>query len=99
MMSSGARIICYSVRKAHDHVRAYHPQPRTCRRCLAMPIIEQTLAELARRIEQLEHRAGVLEDIHAIRRVQHAYGYYLDKCLYDEVVDLFSETGEVSFMG
>jgi hypothetical protein len=60
-----------------------------------MPIIEQ----LAKRIEELEHRAGVLEDVHAIRRLQHAYGYYLDKCLYDEVVDLFSDAGEVSFLG
>jgi hypothetical protein len=47
----------------------------------------------------LEHRLGVLEDVHAIRRLQHAYGYYLDKCLYDEVVDLFSDAGEVAFMG
>ena len=73
-----------------------------------MPIIEQILpagpvtdrlVELTRRIEELEHRAGVLEDVHAIRRLQHAYGYYLDKGLYDEVVDLFSERGAVSFMG
>ena len=73
-----------------------------------MPIIEQILPagpvtdrlmELTQRIEQLEHRAGVLEDVHAIRRLQHAYGYYLDKCLYDEVVALFSDDGEVRFMG
>ena len=37
--------------------------------------------------------------MHAVRRLQHAYGYYLDKCLYDEVVDLFSDSGEVRFMG
>ena len=41
----------------------------------------------------------MLEDVHAIRRLQHAYGYYLDKCLYDEVVDLFADDGEVRFMG
>jgi SnoaL-like protein len=54
---------------------------------------------LVRRIEQLEKQVGVLEDVHAIRRLQHAYGYYLDKCLYDEVVELFSDAGEVRFMG
>lgn len=73
-----------------------------------MSIIEQVLppgpvadrlAGLTKRIEELEHRAGVLEDVHAIRRLQHAYGYYLDKCLYDEVVDLFSDEGAVSFLG
>ena len=41
------------------------------------------------RIAELEHRLGVVEDELAIRRLQHAYGYYLDKCYYDEVVDLF----------
>jgi len=29
--------------------------------------------------------------VHAIRRLQHAYGYYLDKCLYDDVVELFTD--------
>ena len=35
----------------------------------------------------------------AIRNLQHAYGYYLDKCLYEEVVDLFAEDGQVIFIG
>ena len=34
-----------------------------------------------------------------MRRVQFAYGYYMDKGLYQEVVDLFAEDGEVRFMG
>jgi hypothetical protein len=48
---------------------------------------------------ELEHRLGLVEDELAIRRLQHAYGYYLDKCYYDEVVDLFDEDGEVIFIG
>jgi hypothetical protein len=51
------------------------------------------------RIAELEHRLGIVEDVLAIRNLQHAYGYYLDKCLYDEVVDLFSEDGRVIFIG
>ena len=51
------------------------------------------------RIAELEHRLGIVEDELAIRRLQHAYGYYLDKCYYDEVVDLFDEDGEVIFIG
>jgi hypothetical protein len=51
------------------------------------------------RIAELERRVGVVEDVLAIRNLQHAYGYYLDKCLYDEVVDLFAEDGEVIFIG
>ena len=57
------------------------------------------LAALRKQVEQLSNDLGVLQDVHAIRRLQHAYGYYLDKCLYDEVVDLFSDSCEVYFMG
>ncbi len=57
------------------------------------------LRALQETVEQLKHQVGVLEDTHAIRRLQHAYGYYIDKCLYDETVDLFAEDGEVHFMG
>jgi hypothetical protein len=53
----------------------------------------------ADKIAELEQRLGKVEDLLAIRNLQHAYGYYLDKCLYDEVVDLFAEDGEVIFIG
>ncbi len=58
----------------------------------------------ASRIEALEqqltamsNRLGLVEDLQAIRKLQHAYGYYMDKCLYEQVVDLFAEDGEVVF--
>jgi hypothetical protein len=51
------------------------------------------------KVAELEHRLGIVEDVLAIRNLQHAYGYYLDKCLYDEVVDLFDDDGEVIFIG
>jgi hypothetical protein len=51
------------------------------------------------KVADLEHRLGIVEDVLAIRNLQHAYGYYLDKCLYDEVVDLFDDDGEVIFIG
>jgi hypothetical protein len=59
---------------------------------------EKILA-LEKKIEQMAHQIGVLEDIHAIRCLQHKYGYYLDKCFYNEVVDLFSESCEIYFFG
>lgn len=60
---------------------------------------ETSIAALAHKVEQLTHEVGLLNDAQAIRKLQHAYGYYLDKCLYDEVVDLFADSGEVRFMG
>jgi hypothetical protein len=57
------------------------------------------LTALRQQLEQLSYEVGRLNDVHAIRKLQHAYGYYLDRCLYDEVVDLFAESGEVHFLG
>jgi hypothetical protein len=50
------------------------------------------------RLSALEQRVQRLEDEQAIRKLHHAYGYYIDKCLYNEVVELFAEESEVRFM-
>ena len=57
------------------------------------------LSELKKQIARLTDDVAKLGDAQAVRKLQFAYGYYMDKCLYDEVVDLFSDTGEVRFMG
>jgi hypothetical protein len=57
------------------------------------------LTALRNQVRELSADVGALQDVHAVRKLQHAYGYYLDKCLYDEVVDLFAASGEVRFMG
>ena len=50
----------------------------------------EKFSALEEKIEQMANEIGMLQDVHQIRRLQHAYGYYLDKGLYDEIVDLFS---------
>jgi hypothetical protein len=57
------------------------------------------LQALRAEVERLSREVGRLEDAQAVRRVQFAYGYYMDKGLYQEVVDLFADDGEVRFMG
>lgn len=57
------------------------------------------LALLEQEIASLRTQLGRLEDLNAIRKLQHAYGYYLDKCLYEEVASLFADDGQVRFMG
>ena len=52
---------------------------------------ENELTQLKDTIAQLNKRVAILEDEQAIRKLQHTYGYYLDKCLYDEVVALYAE--------
>lgn len=57
------------------------------------------LAALEARIAKLEHALAIQQDIEQIRKVQYTYGYFIDKSQYQEVVDLFSDDGEVWFLG
>src|SRR5262245_49843297 len=41
-------------------------------------------------IAALEARADRIEDANDIKRLQRAYGYYLDKGLWDDLADLFA---------
>jgi len=54
--------------------------------------------DLKATVAALTHRLDTLEDVNAIRRLHFAYGYYIDYCHYDEVVQLFAEDGEVMFL-
>jgi hypothetical protein len=58
------------------------------------PALEQRLADL-------EARAGRIEDINAIKRLQRAYGYYLDEGRWDDAADLFADDAslEMGFDG
>ena len=49
--------------------------------------------ELEARIDALELRKSLLEDGNAIKRLQRAYGYYLDRGLWDEAATLFASDG------
>ncbi len=60
---------------------------------------EDRLARLEAQVAALTRELGRLQDVNAIRKLQHSYGYFMDKGLYDEVVDLFAEDGELRFMG
>ncbi|HEX5047495.1 MAG TPA: nuclear transport factor 2 family protein [Gammaproteobacteria bacterium] len=53
------------------------------------------LAALQQRIAALEQRKTRIEDSHAIERLQSAYGYYVDKGLWDEVANLFADDGTI----
>jgi|GEM_PF-140902 len=66
----------------------------------AVPVShDERVLAMERQMELMAARLTMLEDIEEIRRLQHAYGYYLDKFLYTEVVDLFADDGEIHFDG
>jgi hypothetical protein len=57
------------------------------------PEVQADLAALGTRVAALEQRKSLLTDANAIERLQHAYGYYVDRGLWDEVANLFSDDG------
>ena len=56
------------------------------------------MTEIATRLAALENRVGELEDLNAIRRLQMAYGYYIDYNRPEEVAALFAQDGAVVFL-
>ncbi len=57
------------------------------------------IAELLERIEQLEKRAQAAEDYRDLVNLQGAYGYYVDKGLWDQAADLFARDGTLEIAG
>jgi hypothetical protein len=52
-------------------------------------------AKLESELALLEKAADRIESAHDIRRLQRAYGYYLDQALWDEMADLFTQNGSI----
>jgi hypothetical protein len=60
---------------------------------------EDRIAALEATVAALTKRVTISEDEQAVKKLQYLYGYLIDKCLYNEVADLFTEDGEVHFFG
>jgi SnoaL-like domain len=54
------------------------------------------LASLETELSGLEHDVQLLEDTKAIKRLQRAYGYYVDKKLADQIEALFSDAPDTT---
>lgn len=48
--------------------------------------------ETEARIKELENKVATLQDLEAIKRLQRAYGFYLEHWMYEEVIDCFSDS-------
>ena len=60
---------------------------------------EDRIAALEAKLADMESRLARREDELDVRSLQYLYGYLIDKCMYDQVVDLFADDGEVRFFG
>lgn len=54
------------------------------------------LEELEARVRELEVQVRTLKDIEAIKKLQKAYGYYVEHMMYQEIVDCFSDSPDVT---
>lgn len=57
--------------------------------------MDERIAKLEARLAETEARLTRLEDTEAIKRLQRAYGYYLDKGFWQAISDLFAPTGSI----
>jgi hypothetical protein len=57
----------------------------------ADPSEASRIAQLRRRLGQLSAEADRVADANAVKRLQRAYGFYLDKGYWDEAADLFAD--------
>ena len=48
--------------------------------------------ELEAKVKMLENKIRTLEDIEAIKKLQRAYGYYLEHWMAEDLIDLFSDS-------
>jgi hypothetical protein len=54
--------------------------------------------DLEARLAALENEVKILKDVEEIKRLQRAYGYYLEHWMYEDIIDLFSDDPGVVLM-
>jgi hypothetical protein len=54
--------------------------------------------ELEAKIKTLEEKIRTLEDIEEIKKLQRAYGFYLEHWMAEDVIDLFADSPEATLM-
>lgn len=66
-----------------------------------VPDLSERIAKAWNRTQSIQARAARVEDLNELRNLQSTFGYYFDKALWDEVVDLFTDDGtmELGFNG
>ncbi len=72
------------------------PIPAAARN-VAGPTVAATLATLSQRLSLLAGRVGQLNESSDVQNLQHAYGFYTDRMMWDDVADLFSSDGTAEF--
>jgi len=72
----------------------YHFTPETTGVHIAPPVGEAPATALS--IDELSYRITSMNDEDDVRNLQHAFGYYVDRRMWTDVVDLFVTTGDAT---
>ncbi|HEX3836521.1 MAG TPA: nuclear transport factor 2 family protein [Steroidobacteraceae bacterium] len=64
-----------------------------------VPMVKLSAAAAARRIAQLRWQVDRLDDQHQIEILQRTYGYFVDKNLWKQIADMFTEDGTLEIGG
>jgi hypothetical protein len=65
---------------------------------VSKPLADQD-AGLKDQVDRLSNQLGIHQDTNAIRTLHQTYESYLDRGMYEEIVNLFADDGEVSYNG
>jgi hypothetical protein len=57
--------------------------------------IHKKSVDFQRQLKQIESEADRIEDVRALKRLQRAYGYYIDQGLWNQAADLFAPQGTI----
>ena len=58
-------------------------------------VLEARIKALQKQVEAQEKKLTTLEDIEAIKKLQKAYGYYVEHMMWQEIIDCFSDSPDV----
>ena len=62
-------------------------------------ILEARIKALEEQNKTLQQQVQTLQDIENIKKLEIAYGYYLEHFMYDEVADLWTDGGRIEWIG
>jgi ketosteroid isomerase-like protein len=74
-----------------EAIQPLHPEPA--------PMVKLSAAAAARRVAQLKWQVDRLDDQRQIEILQRTYGYYVDKNLWKQIADLFTDDGTLEIGG
>lgn len=74
------------------------PEPEPQAEAAVTPDVDaEQIAAMQQQLAGLQARKQRIEDSNDIKRLQRAYGYYMDEALWDEVVQLFADDATLEF--